>query len=69
MENNTIPSYSQSGTVIAIAGLLGIIFAHFNIQTSQGDIATMIASFLTLYGLIKQGLHYHRTAVAAGAIK
>lgn len=45
---------TQTGSYIALAGLIVSILAHYNIVVSQDSILAVIAGIVTLYGVIHQ---------------
>lgn len=45
---------TQTGSYIALAGVIVTILAHYNIIISQDSIITIIAGIAALYGIVHQ---------------
>ena len=59
-------TYTQSGTYIALAGLLVAALSHFGIVVTTSDAVQVIAGLVTLAGIVKAGFDHKATAQAAG---
>ena len=56
---------TQTGTFLALAGIIVEILAHFSIVIPQDSVVTILAGLVTLYGVIHQMI-VTKTVVAAG---
>lgn len=60
------PTYDQSGTLIAIAGLIAAALARWNVIVDPASIVTVLAGLVTLYGVIRQAASHKNLAQATG---
>lgn len=58
--------YSQSGSYMAIAGLVVAGLAKIGVVTDPASIVTIVAGIVALVGVIKQYIAHKKLAVAAG---
>lgn len=60
--------YTQTGSYIALAGILVSVLAHYNIVVSQDSIVAVIAGAVTLYGILHQAFTTKEVAQVAGFV-
>ena len=54
LNNKTNVQQTQTGSYIAVAGIIVSILAHYNVVVSQDSIIAIIAGAVTAYGIIHQ---------------
>lgn len=60
--------YSQSGSYVAIAGILVSILGHFGVTATVSDIIQVLGAIAIIVGVIRQFILHKRLATQAGAI-
>lgn len=60
--------YNQTGSYVAVAGLIVMVLNYFKIHIVQTDVESVIGALVTIYGVGHQYFAHKALAVSAGAI-
>lgn len=60
------PTYTQTGTFIAVAGIIVSILAHFGINATVDQVATAVSGIAVIYGVAHQAYAHYLLAKSTG---
>lgn len=61
--------YSQTGSYVALAGLIVMILGHFGVVVADNDIVGVLSAVATIYGIGHQFFAHRNLAIQTGAFK
>lgn len=62
-------TYNQTGSYLALAGVIVTVLTHFGIIVDTTSIVSVIAGIVALVGIVKQFISHKNLAKATGKIQ
>lgn len=60
------PTYTQTGTYLALVGLVVNALTHFGVNATADQITAIVSGLVLLYGIIHQAIAHYKLAKATG---
>lgn len=60
-------NYSQTGSYVAVVGLVVTLLSHFGVLASADQIGAVVGGAVALWGIVQQFLSHKKLAQATGS--